>query len=75
MIVFVETSRTQEIQAVAHNSTVFGQLLKLVSRREFDALAGKHKSRKLYTWESGKCRVHERTGPQAVPASSGSSRT
>ena len=33
---------------MAHNSTVFGQLLKLVSRREFDALAGKHKSRKLY---------------------------
>ena len=40
---------------MAHNSTIFGQLLKLVSRREFEALAEKHKAgrmpRKLTRWD------------------------
>ena len=39
---------------MAHNSTIFGQLLKLLPRHEFDKLAEKHKtgrmSRKLTRW-------------------------
>ena len=56
MIVFDEKPiETQGIQAVAHNSTIFGQLLKLLPRHEFEALAGKHKAgrmpRKLTRWD------------------------
>ena len=40
---------------MAHNSTIFGQLLKLLPRHEFEALAGKHKAgrmpRKLTRWD------------------------
>ena len=45
---------TQGIQAVAHDSTIFGQMLKLVPRHEFEKLAKKHKTgrmpRKLTRW-------------------------
>ena len=39
---------------MAHNSTIFGQLLKLVPRHEFERLAAEHKSgrmaRKMTRW-------------------------
>ena len=54
MIVFAKPIGTQEIQAVAHNSTIFGQLLKLVPRHEFEKLAKGRKTgrmpRKLTRW-------------------------
>ena len=34
-------------QAVAHNNTVFAQVLKLVPRHEFESLARKHKSGRM----------------------------
>lgn len=35
-------------QALAHNKTVFSQLLKLVSRHEFESLANKHHSERSF---------------------------
>jgi putative transposase len=46
--------QTEGNQALAHNNTVFAQLLKLVSRHEFEALANQHhtgrKLRKMTRW-------------------------
>lgn len=46
--------QTEGNQALAHNNTVFSQLLKLVSRHEFEALANQHhtgrKLRKMTRW-------------------------
>jgi putative transposase len=46
--------QTKGNQALAHNNTVFSQLLKLVSRHEFEALANQHhtgrKLRKMTRW-------------------------
>lgn len=50
---------TQGIEAVAHDSTMFSQLLKLVPRHEFEKLASEHRS------------GH---GTQAVPHRGGSTR-
>jgi len=46
--------KQEGVQALAHNNTVFAQLLKLVSRHEFEALANQHhtgrKLRKMTRW-------------------------
>ena len=46
--------KQEGVQALAHHNTVFSQLLKLVSRHEFEALANQHhtgrKLRKMTRW-------------------------